>query len=76
MLVCVNKAWYRPTDVDNLWGDPTKAKTVLGWERKVTFEQLVEEMVDSDLKSAEADLRFYKLGGDRLNEENEEFVVV
>ena len=39
-------------------------------------EQLVEEMVDSDLKSAEADLRFYKLGGDRLNEENEEFVVV
>ncbi len=35
MLVCVNPAWfYRPTDVDNLWGDPTKAKTVLGWTRR------------------------------------------
>ena len=32
MLVCVNPAWFRPTDVDNLWGDPTKAKTVLGWK--------------------------------------------
>ena len=31
MLVCVNPQWFRPTDVDNLWGDPTKAKTVLGW---------------------------------------------
>ena len=28
MLVCVNPQWFRPTDVDNLWGDPTKAKTV------------------------------------------------
>lgn len=31
MLVCVNPKWYRPTDVVNLWGDPTKAKTELGW---------------------------------------------
>ena len=32
ILVEVNAAWFRPTDVDNLWGDPTKAKTVLGWD--------------------------------------------
>ncbi len=32
MLVCVNPRWFRPTDVDNLWGDPTKARTVLGWK--------------------------------------------
>ena len=36
MLVCVNPQWFRPTDVDNLWGDPTKAKTVLGWNPQKT----------------------------------------
>ena len=42
MLVCVNPAWFRPTDVDNLWGDPTKAKTVLGWNpQKTTYAELV-----------------------------------
>ena len=50
MLVCVNPKWYRPTDVVNLWGDPTKAKTKLGWNpQKTTFEQLVKIMVDADM---------------------------
>ncbi len=49
MLVCVNPKWYRPTDVDNLWGDPTKAKTVLGWNpQKTTYEQLVKIMAEHD----------------------------
>ena len=49
MLVCVNPAWFRPTDVDNLWGDPTKAKTVLGWNpQKTTYAQLVEIMAKHD----------------------------
>ena len=49
MLVCVNPQWFRPTDVDNLWGDPTKAKTVLGWNpQKTTYEQLVEIMAKHD----------------------------
>ena len=49
MLVCVNPAWFRPTDVDNLWGDPTKARTVLGWNpQKTTYEQLVEIMAKHD----------------------------
>jgi len=51
MLVCVNPAWFRPTDVDNLWGDPSKAKRELGWNpTKTTFEQLVKIMVDHDMK--------------------------
>ena len=53
MLVCVNKAWYRPTDVDNLWGDPTKAKTVLGWNPLTTsYEQLVTIMANHDRELA------------------------
>jgi GDPmannose 4,6-dehydratase len=50
ILVEVSPDFYRPTDVVNLWGDPTKAKAVLGWNpSKTTFEQLVKIMVDSDM---------------------------
>lgn len=53
MLVCVNPQWFRPTDVDNLWGDPTKAKTVLGWNpQKTTYEQLVDIMAKHDRELA------------------------
>ena len=53
MLVCVNPKWFRPTDVDNLWGDPTKAKTVLGWNpQKTSYEQLVEIMARHDRRLA------------------------
>ena len=49
MLVCVNPAWFRPTDVDNLLGDPTKAKTKLGWNpRKTSYEELVNIMAKHD----------------------------
>ena len=49
MLVCVNPAWFRPTDVDNLLGDPTKAKTVLGWNpRSTSYDQLVSIMAKHD----------------------------
>lgn len=49
MLVCVNPKWFRPTDVDNLWGDPTKAKTVLGWNPQTTsYEELVRIMAEHD----------------------------
>ncbi len=53
MLVCVNPRWFRPTDVDNLWGDPTKARTMLGWNpQKTSYEQLVEIMAKHDRKLA------------------------
>ena len=51
MLVCVNPQWFRPTDVVNLWGDPTKAKSELGWNpTKTTFEELVKIMVKHDME--------------------------
>lgn len=53
MLVCVNPQWFRPTDVDNLWGDPTKAKTVLGWNpQKTSYEELVKIMAKHDRELA------------------------
>jgi GDPmannose 4,6-dehydratase len=53
MLVCVNPAWFRPTDVDNLWGDPTKARTVLGWNpQKTSYEELINIMAKHDRELA------------------------
>lgn len=50
VLIEVSKDFYRPTDVVNLWGDPTKAKTELCWNPQATsFEQLVKIMLDSDM---------------------------
>lgn len=55
-LVEVSPDFYRPTDVVNLWGDPTKAKAELGWNpSKTTFEELVRLMVRSDMKKVAAD---------------------
>lgn len=49
-LVEVSPDFYRPTDVVNLWGDPTKAKAKLGWNpSKTSFEELVKLMIDSDM---------------------------
>ena len=51
VLVEVSSDFYRPTDVVNLWGDPTKAKTQLGWNpTKTSFEELVELMVKHDME--------------------------
>ena len=56
MVVCVNEKWYRPTDVVNLLGDPTKAKTVLGWNpQKTSYEELCSIMAEHDLKLAKAE---------------------
>lgn len=53
LLVSVNPQWFRPTDVDNLWGDPTKAKTVLGWNpQKTTYGELVNIMAKHDRELA------------------------
>ena len=51
ILIEVSPDFYRPTDVVNLWGDPTKARTELGWNpTKTSFEQLVKLMVDHDME--------------------------
>ena len=57
VLVEVSEDFYRPTDVVNLWGDPTKAKNQLGWDpmKKTTFEQLVAIMVKHDMEQVAAE---------------------
>jgi GDPmannose 4,6-dehydratase len=54
-IVKVDPRYFRPTEVETLLGDPTKAKEKLGWVPKTTFNELVAEMVREDLKSAERD---------------------
>lgn len=62
MLVSVNPQWFRPTDVDNLWGDPTKAKTVLGWNpQETSYEELVEIMARHDRRLAKKEKQLEKL---------------
>ncbi len=54
-IIHIDPRYFRPTEVDTLLGDPTKAKEKLGWVPKVSFESLVKEMVVEDLKLAERD---------------------
>jgi GDPmannose 4,6-dehydratase len=54
VLVEIDERYFRPTEVDLLLGDPSKARRVLGWERKVTFDELIDEMVKADLAAAKA----------------------
>jgi GDPmannose 4,6-dehydratase len=49
IVVRVDPAYFRPTEVDDLEGDPTKAREILGWSHKTTFRELVAEMVAADL---------------------------
>jgi GDPmannose 4,6-dehydratase len=49
-LVMIDPQYFRPAEVEQLLGDPSKARSVLGWQHTVTFPELVKEMVDSDLK--------------------------
>ena len=51
----VDPRYFRPTEVETLLGDATKAKQKLGWTPKITFHEMVAEMVREDLKSAERD---------------------
>ena len=55
LIVAVDQRYFRPTEVETLLGDSSKAKEQLGWEPKTTFEELVSEMVREDLKAAQRD---------------------
>jgi len=56
-IVEVDPGYFRPTEVETLLGDASKAHAKLGWSPKISFEQLVDEMVDADLAEAEGELR-------------------
>ena len=54
-VLSVDEKYFRPTEVDLLLGDPTKAKEKLGWEPKITLEELVDEMMSSDIDLSKKD---------------------
>ena len=54
VLVAIDPRFFRPTEVDLMLGDPSKAKAILGWVAKIKFKELVTEMVDSDLGLAKS----------------------
>jgi GDPmannose 4,6-dehydratase len=57
VVVEVDPRYYRPTEVESLLGDPSKARRVLGWKHRVSFDALVSEMVEEDIKALRARLR-------------------
>ena len=59
-VVAIDPRYYRPTEVDFLLGDPSKAKKQLGWKAKVKFPELVKMMMESDLRLAERELLLMK----------------
>ena len=61
-VVAVDPRYFRPTEVDTLLGDPSKARHKLGWEPKISFEELVGEMVAADLEEAEKDVMVKQKG--------------
>ena len=61
-IVQVDARYFRPTEVETLLGDPTKAKQKLGWVPKISFSELVAEMVREDFKSAQRDELIKKHG--------------
>jgi len=66
-IVCVDPRYFRPTEVETLLGDATKARQQLGWTPKTTFQELVKEMVKEDLQSAERDELVKRHGYKPLN---------
>jgi len=56
VVVMIDPRYFRPSEVDTLLGNPAKAKRKLGWEAKISFEEMIEEMVEHDLDEARRDL--------------------
>ena len=62
VMVAINEKYYRPTEVDTLLGDPNKAKDKLGWETRVTLDEMIAEMVQNDLQIARKNRLLMKSG--------------
>ena len=67
LVLEVDSKYFRPTEVDLLVGDPTKAREKLGWEPKISLESLINEMMESDLKLFKKDKYLREGGHDTLN---------
>lgn len=66
-IVAVDSRYFRPTEVETLLGDATKAKEKLGWQPHISFEELVIEMVQTDLQEAERDVLCQRKGFKTFN---------
>ena len=62
LIVAVDSNYFRPTEVETLLGDPSKAKEKLGWKPKITFQEMVDEMMENDLNIAKRDSLVKKHG--------------
>jgi len=62
LIVSVDPRYFRPSEVDTLLGDPSKAKEKLGWEPKITLKQMVDEMMENDINIAKRDSLVKKHG--------------
>jgi GDPmannose 4,6-dehydratase len=67
VVVAVDPRYFRPTEVETLLGDPSKAQRELGWMPRTSFDELVREMVEADLKAAERDALVRRYGFDAYN---------
>ena len=65
IVVQIDKRYFRPTEVDTLLGDSSKARKEIGWSSKTTLEELVNEMIENDLRLAKDELKL--LGTKRLD---------
>jgi len=66
-IICVDPRYFRPAEVETLLGDPSKAKEKLGWTPKISFKELVSEMMTSDMAEAERDVLVVDHGFKALN---------
>ena len=62
VVIRIDPRYFRPTEVDELLGDSTKAHTTLGWSPKITLEEMISEMIDFDKKEAKKELILQKSG--------------
>jgi GDPmannose 4,6-dehydratase len=62
VILRIDPRYYRPTEVETLLGDPAKAKRELGWTPEITLDQMIVEMVSSDLDRAKQHALLYKHG--------------
>ena len=67
VIIAVDPRYFRPTEVETLLGDPSKAHRELGWTPRTSFDQLVEEMVSADLRAAQRDALVRQHGFDAYN---------
>jgi GDPmannose 4,6-dehydratase len=65
--VAIDKRYFRPTEVDALLGDSTKAREILGWQPKVSFEMLIDMMIEADMELAKKDKTLLDAGFDSNN---------